>query len=334
MFHQLPHHQPISIIVAVSEVMEKQTKTGKKYHAVTFIARDQTRQSVNFWEGSPPPPAIGTVVKLRATWSTGDFGLEAKNISLLTPSEEDVAEFAKCFIRPETTHAKNVILHFIHNLITDPLLKDMLMWLWQTHGAAYQTAAAAIANHQPFAGGLMEHTAAMLLLAQSLCEQINDESAQVFYQNKVNPSLIYTAIIFHDCGKMWENNFTPAAIPCHMPYNRIAEYHGHIAIGHALAIEAFRSITVASGESSHFAQLPDIIHHLCHCILSHHGQIEWGSPVEPKTLEAHIVHSVDNIEAKTWMHTNNILHGNPLPENLHKNNGPIRLTIAPMERGL
>jgi 3'-5' exoribonuclease len=327
MFQQLPQNQPVSIIVAVSDVTEKTTKTGKKYHSVTFIARDQSRQSVNFWDGGPPPPPIGSVVKLRATWGTSDFGLEAKNIAILDPGQDEIAAFADCFIRPEAQHAKEIILSFIESKVIDPVLRSMLEWLWATHGTSYQRAAAARANHQPYSGGLMEHTAAMLLFAESICQAFNQPSGQVFYKTPINSSLIYTAIIFHDCGKIWENNYTPAAIPCHMPYSRIAEYHGHIAIGHALIVEAYQSRIIATTRPP-FQEMPDIVHHLCHCILSHHGQLEWGSPIEPKTLEAHLIHSIDNIEAKNWMHANNLRAGAPLPDSLHKNHGPIRMTIA------
>lgn len=333
MFNLLPQKKPSSILVSTADIEKKTTKTGKTYHTVTFIARDQTRQTVNFWDGGPPPPEISTIIKLRATWHTGDYGLEAKDISLHQPTAEEIDEFTKCFIRPESTHAKQTIQTFIAEKITDALCQELCKWLWRNHGEEYARAAAARGNHQPYSGGLMEHTAAMLLLAEGIAKASNSNGLQPFYKTPINESIIYTAIIFHDCGKIWENNYTPGGIPCHMPYNRIAEYHGHIAIGYALMIEAYNAITGSENKpATTFAQLPELIHHLCHCILSHHGQIEWGSPIEPKTIEAHIVHTVDNLEAKTWMHANNIHNGETLPHNLHKSRGPIRMTISEQQQ--
>lgn len=327
MFQQLPKNKPVTIIVSTADVEKKTTKGGKTYHTVTFVSRDQTRQNVNFWDGGPPPPEVSSIVKLKATWITGDFGLEAKDISLLSPTAEEMDEFTKCFIRLEAIHAQGIIQTFINEQITDPLCKQMCQWLWLNHGAEYARAAAARANHQPYSGGLMEHTAAMLMLAEGIVHSFLSLTGTLFYKTAINPSIIYTAIIFHDCGKIWENNYTQGGIPCHMPHNRIAEYHGHIAIGHALILEAHANVT---GEHAPFPHVPETIHHLCHCILSHHGQLDWGSPIEPKTIEAHIVHTVDNLEAKTWMHANNIRAAEALPDHLHKGRGPIRMTIAPI----
>ena len=38
---------------------------------------------------------------------------------------------------------------------------------------------------------------------------------------------------------------------------------------------------------------------LLHCILSHHGELQNGSPVTPKTIEAIVLHHIDNLDAQT-----------------------------------
>ncbi len=54
--------------------------------------------------------------------------------------------------------------------------------------------------------------------------------------------------------------------------------------------------------SDHAKRLPDFpedkLQQLLHCIVSHHGELEWGSPKRPKTIEALILHHVDNLDAK------------------------------------
>ena len=342
MFQQLPKDTYSSIIVCVGTIDKKTAKTGKVYHTVGLIARDQSRQNVNFWDSDPTPPALGTIFRLRAIWTHGDYGLEAKKIQISDATPEEIDAFSQGFIRTESSDAKKVIHDCICHWVTDETCQALLYWLWQNHGLAYQRAAAARSNHQPYSGGLMEHTAAMLLLARGIIasfqspepqEHAPSDTLERYYKLRVNPSIIYTAIIFHDCGKIWENNYEPGPIPCTMHHNRLAEYHGHIAIGHTLILDAYREIqSTQSPDATHiaFAELPDIIHHLCHCILSHHGQLDWGSPVTPKTLEAHIVHTVDNLEAKSWMHANNIHKGEALPQSLHKSRGPVHLTISPI----
>lgn len=328
MFSQLPQNVPSSIIVCIAEINEKTTKSGNPYQTITLVARDNTRQNINLWQGGPPPPPIGALTKLKATWSSGEYGLEAKDPTFHACTEEESSAFAQCFTRPESALAFATINYFIDHCVHGPC-QPLLQWLMRTHGTAYQRAAAARSNHQPYSGGLAEHTAAMLSLASAICRNFNEPPLADFYKNPVDSSIIYTAIIFHDSGKIWENNYSPGPIPCHMPYERIAEYHGHIAIGHALIIQSYRE--TASDHATPFQSLPDHIHHLCHCILSHHGQLEWGSPIEPKTLESHILHTIDNLEAKTWMHVNNMRKHPPLPGHLHRPSfGPIRMTIAPM----
>jgi len=46
---------------------------------------------------------------------------------------------------------------------------------------------------------------------------------------------------------------------------------------------------------------PELAQAIFHIVLSHHGTLEWGSPVEPKTYEAMLLHFVDNIDAKMEM---------------------------------
>ncbi len=88
-----------------------------------------------------------------------------------------------------------------------------------------------------------------------------------------------------------------------MPYDFRAELTGHISIGAEIVNTLWRETESESGEeweliepSSEKARI-----HLIHLILSHHGKIEYGSPVLPKTPEALILHHIDNIDAKIEM---------------------------------
>lgn len=60
---------------------------------------------------------------------------------------------------------------------------------------------------------------------------------------------------------------------------------------------------------------------LQHIILSHHGRLEWGSPVEPATIEAIIVHHVDNLDAKVYAFSDELSHMEPgekqVSQNIH-----------------
>ena len=118
---------------------------------------------------------------------------------------------------------------------------------------------------------------------------------------QLNRDLILTAILFHDCGKLWENNYPESDF--HQVYNLHAEALGHITLGIELVNKLWRDICEAQG--SDWKVLHPLTEHvrihLLHLIASHHGQLDYGSPVVPKTPEAHTLHQIDNLDAKIEM---------------------------------
>jgi len=100
----------------------------------------------------------------------------------------------------------------------------------------------------------------------------------------VNRDLLLTAAVLHDLGKIQE-----------LTWDRMFDYTdpgrllGHITLGALMVEERIRTI-------------PDfpaaLANSLLHCILSHHGELEWGSPKRPKTLEAIVLHYAENLDGK------------------------------------
>lgn len=140
-------------------------------------------------------------------------------------------------------------------------------------GPAFRAAPAARTLHHNWAGGLLEHTSGVF----NLCCRIADGYPELDRQTLLAGSLL------HDIGKIRELSSGPAAA-----YTREGELLGHIMLGLQL-IEPF---IASSGLEEHLAD------HLRHLILSHHGQLEYGSPVLPKTAEAMALHHADNLDAK------------------------------------
>lgn len=324
MFNSIPKNSPQRIVVGVSNVEKKTTKGGKAYHLVT-LASGSARQAVSFWDNGPTTPPVGAIIRFSATWAVGDYGLEAKNFTWTEATESECTEFLNATQRPATQKAMEHIDKCIAEF-REPY-RTLAMDFLARYRVPFMRAAAARQNHQAFPGGLAEHTSGMLALAHGICRSFATTSDHYYGGIKPDLSLIQCAILFHDCGKIWENNYNAEGVPLHMPYRRLSEMHGHIAIGAQIVL--LTHINSNPSTSHFFDDLPEDIHHLIHCILSHHGQLDWGSPIEPKSLEALIVHAVDNIEAKSWMLTNVLLNGEALPENLHKGSfGPIRTAIA------
>ena len=133
---------------------------------------------------------------------------------------------------------------------------------------------AAKSVHHGFVGGLLEHT---LSVAKNC-----DYFAKAY--PVLNRDLLVTAAIFHDIGKLKELSTFPEN-----DYTDAGQLLGHIMIGAEWIGEAIRNIE----------GFPVVLaNELKHCILAHHGELEYGSPKKPALIEALALSFADNIDAK------------------------------------
>jgi len=129
--------------------------------------------------------------------------------------------------------------------------------------------------------------------------RVAKEIAPVYPQ--LNTDLLIAGILFHDSGKLWENQFSEKGFV--MDYDELGELVGHISIGLELVNSLWRKLSAENAErwKTYSPPSEDVRLHLLHLIGSHHGQKELGSPVEPKTPEAMALHYIDNLDSKLEM---------------------------------
>lgn len=139
---------------------------------------------------------------------------------------------------------------------------------------AFMNHSAAKSVHHGFIGGLLEHTVSVT----RLCE---------FYTKQypmLNKDLLITAAICHDIGKVYELSTFPIN-----DYTDEGQLLGHIVMGSEMVGDKIREI-------------PDfpkkLANELKHCILAHHGELEYGSPKKPALMEAMALNFADNTDAK------------------------------------
>lgn len=139
---------------------------------------------------------------------------------------------------------------------------------------------AAKSYHHGYAGGLLQHSLNMVRLAMSVSEN---------YPAKLDEDLLVAGCLLHDIGKLrqYEMDLT-------ITYTADGDRLGHIAIG-AMMVQSRISRMREAGEAFD----GDTERHMLHIILSHHGELEHGSPVKPATPEAVVVHKVDACDAQT-----------------------------------
>jgi 3'-5' exoribonuclease len=143
---------------------------------------------------------------------------------------------------------------------------------------AFKISPAATGFHHAFRGGLLEHTYQMLEMAEQMFKL-------PYFHGNLNKDLVMFGVIFHDMGKIYEYDPNPG-----FKRTLIGITVGHIVLVDRIIQKSCDRLGIA----------PVIADQLSHMVLSHHGVLEWGSPVTPKTPEAIFLHYLDNMNAKVF----------------------------------
>lgn len=157
---------------------------------------------------------------------------------------------------------------YLHELLEAFFVKDEVFL------KAFKQSSAAKTVHHGFVGGLLQHTLAVTKLCDYYCTQYPI----------LNRDLLLTSAICHDIGKTKEISLFPQN-----DYTEDGQFLGHIIIGTEMVGEKIRQI-------DGFPVL--LANELRHCILSHHGELEFGSPKKPAIVEAVALSYADNTDAK------------------------------------
>ena len=168
------------------------------------------------------------------------------------------------------------ILSYV-NSVKNPYLSQLLKKFFvedKTFVDEFKKHSAAKSVHHGFLGGLLEHT----LSVTNMCEYFSKA-----YPN-IHRDLLITAALFHDMGKIDEI----AGFPRN-DYTDDGQLLGHIFIG-------AQKLSAAISDIDGFPK--KLENELLHCILAHHGKLEFGSPKVPALMEAMALHLADNADAK------------------------------------
>jgi len=282
----------------IEAVARKETREGKPFFEMT-LTDGEAKLTLRAWSDGPAfgaceRLAVGDFVAISGEFAwNGSFGVESKRWTC-QPLEAD--ERAALLAGSPEISARQAIdfndINIAVESIGDPRLGALAKLFLAEYGERFRRTAAARNNHHARRGGLVEHVAQMLRAAVAL--------AQVYPQ--LNRDLLVTAVLFHDAGKLWENSLPADGFI--MPFDERGELLGHIAIGIELVNALWRKL-LAGPEASAWNEFDppneDVRLHLLHLIAAHHGELQFGSPVVPRTPEAWALHYVDNLDAKLEM---------------------------------
>lgn len=255
------------------------TKNGKPYDNV--ILQDKTGTiDAKVWD--PNSAGIEDFDSLDyievygdVTSFQGALQVNVKRVRKCREGEYDPAEYLPVskFGIQEMTEELTGFMDSVQN----PCLHELLELFFKKDPAflkAFQQSSAAKTVHHGFVGGLLQHTLAVTRLCDYFCKQYP----------VLNRDLLVTAAICHDIGKVKELSLFPVN-----DYTDDGQFLGHIVIGSEMIAEKVREI-------EGFPTL--LANELKHCILSHHGEFEFGSPKRPAIVEAVALNFADNVDAK------------------------------------
>lgn len=255
------------------------TKTGKEYENV--ILQDKTGQlDAKIWDpgsmGIEDFEALDYVeVHGDVTVFNGQTQLSIKRARKISEDSVDPSNYLPCTDK-NMDEMMTELLKFIAG-VNNPYYKQILSTLFiddTKFSEAFKKHSAAKSVHHGFIGGLLEHT----LAVTKLCD---------FYTTQypiLNRDLLITSAICHDIGKVYELSDFPSN-----DYTDAGQLLGHIVMGSEMV-------------SKIIATIPDFpvkqANELKHCILAHHGELEYGSPKKPALIEALALNFADNTDAK------------------------------------
>lgn len=254
----------------------KQARNGKDYQFIKLQDRTGQLDGYNWnYQAGSPEFKEGQVVTVKGTIQEFKGNLQV-NISSIAASG---AAFDRDKFLPVTSRDVNVLYQELESMIAriqNPHLKKLLVTVSQDPEMKHllQTAPAAKSMHHAYLGGLLEHLVSVMGLALRVCP----------HYPEINQDKVLAGTFFHDIGKIYELEYKTA-----FEYSTPGILLGHLYIGCEIFDRFVRK----------FPQFPaELSMEIKHIILSHHGLLEYGSPKRPKTLEALVVHHLDDLDAK------------------------------------
>ena len=276
--NEIKENDHVDSLFLVKEKSSAVTKTGNTYLKLKLVDRSGEIEGriwtsvENFAESFEKDGFVHVVGKAVSFQERLQF-----NITSIESVREEEILFSDFF----PTTEKDIDGMFqslleISRQIKNPHLSQLLQLFWEDESfiKLFKIAPASKWLHHNYLGGLLEHTLSVVQLVLKIAS----------HYHGLNMDLLLTASIFHDLGKVDELSYHRS-----FDYSDEGRLLGHIILGIERIEDKIR-------------QLPDFPKDLStllkHFLLSHHGQYNWGSPKRPMTLEAVMLHFLDDMDAK------------------------------------
>jgi 3'-5' exoribonuclease len=254
------------------------TKAGKNYYSLLLQDKTGTLDS-KIWELSAGIDHFEAMEYIRVDGQVvsfqGTLQLSVKRVRRSQEGEYDPTDFMP-ITNKNIDEMYSELVKFISK-IQEPHMKKLVESFFvedKAFATRFKKHSAAKSVHHGFVGGLLEHTLGVV----KLCDYYADNYPVI------NRDLLIAAALFHDIGKLEELSSFPEN-----DYTDEGQLLGHIFMG--AEIIGARIKTIPNFPTQLGSELR-------HCILAHHGELEYGSPKKPAIVEALALNFADNTDAK------------------------------------
>ena len=275
--NELSKGEKVEDIFFVKYIAEASGKDGRKY--LNAVLSDKSGDlEARKWSGAEE--VVKNVTRGDAVSVSGKINVYQNRVQMILDKIEKIElteELRPQLIAASSQNSAEMMdqLSEIIESLDDIYIKELLMSVINDRviNERMMRWTAGRSIHHAYEGGLLEHVLSCSQLAVSMSEHY-----------KVNKNFVVAGAILHDLCKIYELTSLPV-----VDYTNEGQLIGHLAKGLEL-VDRF---------SSKIADFPrETKMHLKHIILSHHGQLEYGSPKLPLTAEANLVHLIDLMDSK------------------------------------
>lgn len=276
--NELHEGEMVHAIYFCKSKQTQQTKAGKNYYSM--LLQDKTGTiDAKVWDLTNAiahfEPMDYIDVTAQVVCFQNNLQLNVKQIRKAQEGEYHIEDYMPCsefgidtMYQELTELIKSIKDKYLHQLLTMIFIED------KAFAERFKKHSAAKSIHHGFIGGLLQHT----LAVAKMCD---------FYTTQypvLNRDLLLTAAICHDIGKVDELSDFPEN-----DYTDEGQLVGHIVMG----------TIFLDGKMKEIPGFPTkLSNELKHCILAHHGELEYGSPKKPALIEALALSAADNTDAK------------------------------------
>ena len=274
--NEFEEHMKLQQPLLVKDVKNGTTSKGSPY--LSLILQDNTGTiDGKYWDVKENEQALvqaGKILKFNfeVLLYKDKLQLRMNHVEEISEDEYNLEDFVISSDHSEVERRSltQSLIDSIQNDVYRKLVIGMLSYV----GDKFFRFPAASKIHHGWKGGLSDHSLSMATLADELCK----------HYPQLDRDLLVSAALIHDVGKTAE-----LSGPVTTEYTLEGKLEGHISLANAWLSEVSEKLGVQEREET------VLMHHM---ILSHHGKMEYGSPVAPMIIEAEALYLIDNMDAR------------------------------------